>query len=361
MNDSHHTDQALFKGIADAVPGMLYIIELTGMKMVYANQKVLDLFGRTLEELSAMGPSLFDHVVYPPDRTRFDAHIVELLTSPVGHVAELSFRLLNHKGEPTWLRTRRTIFQWDNEGNPTHVISVSQDISAEIQLQEVNERIALERKRLKEEKELEVIRAVLSKQEEERDRIAESLHNGLGQLLYGAKLGLLALEPEPEQAFREKKTYALELLDESIIQTRRISHQLMPIVLNDFGLKAAIEDTYRKMNTDVNFSLQMTAGKKIAPQYIELAVFRIVQELVLNVGKHAAAKNCQIKVNIAEKHVNIHVSDDGKGMTNAQHSDGVGLRAIRDKVSLLKGQMDIYSQPGDTAISINIPYRSSPN
>lgn len=358
MDDTRDSEYALFKAIADAVPGMLYIIDLRGMNMVYANQKVLDLFGRTLPELAEMGASLFDRFVFPPDRPKFDAHIAELLSGGPGHVAELTFRLLNAKGEPTWLRTRRTIFQWDAQRNPTHVISISQDVSVEIELIKVNESLARERQQLKEEKELEVVRAVLSKQEEERNRISESLHNGLGQLLYGVKLSLSGIEPSPVSEFITKKEYALQLLEEGIIQTRRISHELMPDILNDFGLKAAIEDTYRKMNTDIKFSIQMTGEKQIAPQYIELAIFRIIQELVLNVGKHSAAKSCQIKVAITEKLVQITVSDNGKGIPAGQVSSGIGLRSIRDKVSLLKGSLSIQSQPGDTKIRIKIPFRS---
>jgi len=358
-DDNRNPEQALFRGIADAVPGMLYIIDLRGMKMVYANLRVLDLFGQTLADLTAMGPTLFDRYVFPLDRPKFDAHIAELLSSAPGYVAELTFRLLNAKGEPTWLRTRRTIFQWDDEGKPTHVISISQDISAEIELLKTNERLARERQLLKEEKDLEVVRAVLSKQEEERNRISESLHNGLGQLLYGIKLSVSGLSPNPTNEFLHQKKYALQLLEEAISQTRQLSHQLIPIILNDFGLKAAIEDSYQKMKTGIRFSLQMTEGKQMAPQYIELAIFRIVQELILNVCKHSAAQTCHVKIDIEERQVQIVVADNGKGIPN-HPTDGIGLRSVRDRVSLLKGEIDIQSQPGNTTIRINIPYRPEP-
>ena len=325
--------------------------------MIYANQPVIELFGRSLKELSDMGPLLFDKFVYPEDRPRFNAHINELLAAPEGHVAEIIFRLLNANGEPKWLRTRRTIYKWDGQGKPTHVISISQDISVEIELKEINQRLTQEKRRLENERELEVVRAVLSKQEDEHSRIAESLHNGLGQLLYGVKLSLVPLKPTPIGEFNSRKNYALELLENGIIETRRISHQLMPTILSDFGLKAAIEDTYRTMNSGISFTLQMTAQKKVAPKYIELAIFRIVQELILNVCKHSEGKNCHIKLEIDDLHVQVCVSDNGKGLPDHRVSEGIGLRSIRDKISLLKGKMEVYSQPGETTIKIIIPYR----
>lgn len=364
MNENYKSDQtllndpALFQGIADAAPGMLYVIDLRTMKMVYANEKVLSLFGKTLEELGNMGPRLFDEFVFREDRPRFDAHIAELLSAKPGEVKELTFRLLNTHRQPTWVRTRRTIYKRDDQGKPTHVISVSQDISREVELQQIRAELEEEKRLLKEERQLAIFKATLATQEEERRRMSESLHNGLGQLLYGVKLNLAALTLEDPDGFSQTRGYAQDLLEEGIRETRRISHQLMPAVLHDFGIKAALEDICQKM-PGTAFSLEFEGLELLVPKYIELAMFRIVQELVLNMGKHAKATACKIVLKINEREINIQVSDNGVGFNpKAEQATGIGLSSISSKISLLKGHMDIDSGNTGTTIDIFIPHPS---
>jgi PAS domain S-box-containing protein len=353
-------DIALIQGIADAAPGMLYVIELQHMQMVYANEKVLKLFGKSMEELSQMGVKLFDKFVFHEDRERFDKHIGELLSSQPGEVKELTFRLLNAAGKPTWVRTKRTIYKTDDDGKPTHVISLSQDISKEMELMELKAQLEEEKRLLKEEKQLEIFRAILSTQEEERQRISESLHNGLGQLLYGVKLNLSTLNTQlafanPE-GFSETKQYTSQLLDEGIKETRRISHQLMPTVLNDFGIRAAIEDVCHKMEAKIIFSFDFEGLDLLKPKYLELAVYRTIQELVLNIGKHAKATHAKITLKVQQHLIHINICDNGVGFDVGKTAHkGIGLRSIRDKISLLKGFMKVTSTAGKTEIDIDIP------
>lgn len=356
-NETLLNDVALVHGIADAAPGMLYVIDLRDMKMVYANQKVLSLFGRSLAELGEMGPALFDEYVFAEDRPRFDEHIAELLSAAIGEVKELTFRLLDVKRQPVWVCTRRTIFKRDEQGNPTHVISVSQDISKEVELKQIRDELEAEKRRLMEERQLEIFKATLAAQEEERRRISESLHNGLGQLLYGVKLSLSTLTLESPTTFMQTRGYVFELLEEGIREARKISHQLMPTVLHDFGIKAAIEDVCKKMNSKVYFSLEFKGLERLVPKYIELAIFRIVQELIHNIGKHAEANVGKVCLKADENLICIEVADNGIGFNPKDHrSDGIGLKSMYDKITLLKGQMAIESSGNGTIVSISIPH-----
>ncbi len=363
MNKKHDqnkrllNDPALIQGIADAAPGMLYVIDLRQMKMVYANQKVLALFGKTLEELGKLGAKLFDDFVFPEDRPQFDQHISELLAARQGEIKELTFRLLDSKREPTWVRTRRTVYKRDLEGNPTHIISVSQDVSEEIALQQIREELEEERRRLKEDRQLEIFKAILATQEEERWRLYESLHNGLGQLLYGVKLNLSTLGLENAATFLQTLNYAQDLLEEGIKETRRISYQLMPSVLHDFGIKAAIEDICRKLNSKILFSLEFSGLELLIPKYIELAMFRIIQELVYNMENHSQASTCRILLNIDEHQISIEVADNGIGFDpQGKHQHGIGLKSLSNKVALVKGEISIESGKDGSAIKIAIPH-----
>ena len=357
INQTLLNDPALIQGIADAAPGMLYVIDLRGMKMVYANQKVLSLFGKTLAELGEMGAKLFDEFVYPEDRPRFDQHIAELLATSSGEVKELTFRLLDAQRRPTWVRTRRNVYKRDHFGAPTHVISVSQDISREIELQQIREELEAEKIRLREERQLEIFKATLATQEEERRRMSESLHNGLGQLLYGVKLNLSTLALENPVTFVKTRNYAQDLLEEGIKETRRISHQLMPTVLHDFGIRAAIEDVCQKMESKITFSLDFHGAELLTPKYIELAIFRIIQELILNIGKHSQADVCKVSLTTEKHLITIEVADNGIGFNATEENfNGIGLKSIRNKISLLKGQMNIDSSKKGTTVTISIPH-----
>jgi len=352
-------DPALIHGIADAAPGMLYVIDLRNMKMVYANQRVLTLFGKSLEELGNMGAQLFDEFVFPEDRPRFDEHIAELLSAASGEVKELTFRLFDAQRNPTWVRTRRTIYKRDQAGNPTHVISVSQDISREIALQKIKTELEEEQRRLKEERHLEIFKATLSTQEEERRRMSESLHNGLGQLLYGVKLNLATLTMENPKTFYDTRNYTQELLEEGIKETRRISHQLMPTVLHDFGIKAAIEDICHKTSSKISFSLDFEGLDLLTPKYIELAIFRIIQELVLNAAKHSQGNIGKVYLKTDQCTITIEVQDNGVGFNpKDEHLDGIGLKSMSNKIILLKGDMVINSGHEGTKVSISIPHPS---
>jgi PAS domain S-box-containing protein len=368
LKDSQDTlleDAALTRGIADAAPDMLYVIDLRTMEMVYANNRVLALFGKTLEELAALGPSLFDVVVYPADRPAFDAHIAELLAAKNGEVKELTFRLLDANQHPTWVRTRRTVYKRDEDGHPTHVISVSQDISKEIELQEIRQRLEEEKRMLQEQKQIEIFRAILSTQEEERRRISESLHNGLGQLLYGIKLNLCMLDiptaTDYPNDFRDTHQYACQLLEEGIKEARRISHELMPTVLEDFGIKAAIEDACHKMESSTRFRFDFEGVELLRANPIKIAVYRTIQELILNIGKHAEATKAKITLKVSHSSIHIEVADNGVGMDlKTIKDDGIGLKSIKNKIRLLKGTLNVSTAPGNgTKITIDIPQSAS--
>jgi len=122
------------------------------------------------------------------------------------------------------------------KGNKQRVLGIGLDIS---EIRAAEEKIH----KMEANQKLEIFRTSLSTLEEERYRISESLHNGIGQILYGIKINLSALEPTlKENEFNEAKKYVNKLLTDVIIETRRISHELMPTTLEQFGLKSAIED-----------------------------------------------------------------------------------------------------------------------
>jgi PAS domain S-box-containing protein len=234
------------------------------------------------------------------------------------------------------------------------LVSTNLDITERIQTEEMI-------KKMEQQQQLEVFRTSLTTLEEERHRISESLHNGIGQLLYGIKINMSTLKPNsPEEKFLPAKAYVNKLLTDAIVETRRISHELMPTTLEQFGLKSAIDDICLQLKGGTKFDCHLSGLNHKLEKYIELAIYRTIQELMTNVVKHAAATRCEVNIMIGVELAKIHVIDNGKGMpTRYDNADGIGLASIRSKVELLDGEVKITSTPGrGTQIEVVIPYRN---
>ena len=255
-------------------------------------------------------------------------------------------------GQIKILNVKATVVRND-EGRQVRVLGVDIDITASREADEKIRQMAAEQQQ-------EIFRVTLVSQEEERRRIAESLHNGLGQLLFGIKISMAHLtQPQAvknNQAFTDAKKYTEGLLSEAIAESRRISHELMPPVLEEFGLKAAIEDVCRQLSKAVKFKCIITGLDRKLDKYLLLAVFRTVQELLLNVAKHSQASKATSEVSITAEEIVIKIQDNGCGFTDTGESKGIGLASIKSKVKLLNGNFEIISHIGEgTTVTVKMP------
>ncbi|SHJ27273.1 PAS fold [Hymenobacter daecheongensis DSM 21074] len=223
-------------------------------------------------------------------------------------------------------------------------------------VRDVTERVRLaeETTRLKLRQQQEVLSTILTTQEEERKRIAEALHNGVGQLLYAAKLNL-ENRAAPEATLRAT---ALSLLDDAIRATRTISFELTPGILEDFGLKIALEELCKRIpKQNLRFHLNLVGLEKPRPRPIEIAIYRVVQELLNNIIRHARASEVFIHVIHEDQHLHISVEDNGVGISPdpATPLQGIGLAGIRNRIDLLGGELTIESRLGrGTIITIEL-------
>jgi two-component system NarL family sensor kinase len=223
-----------------------------------------------------------------------------------------------------------------------------------LQQQRINE--------LETEKQLTATEAVLKGEEQERSRLAKDLHDGLGGMLSGIKYSFnamkenLVMTPENHQAFER----SIDMLDSSIQEMRRVAHNMMPESLVRFGLDTALKDFCNDINQSgalqVNYqSIDMNNVQ--LEQTAAITVYRIVQELLHNTLKHAAAKTAIVQVTKTGNQLSITVEDDGKGFDPAivTHARGIGWSNIQHRVDFLKGTLDLDSQPGrGTSIHIEL-------
>ncbi len=215
---------------------------------------------------------------------------------------------------------------------------------------------------LEREKHLTAAEAVLKGEEQERTRLAKDLHDGLGGMLSGIKYSFqtmkenLIMTPENLQSFER----SMDMLDSSIKEMRRVAHNMMPESLVKFGLDTALRDFCTEIGQSgalqINYQ-SIGLNQDNLEKTAAIAVYRIVQELIGNILKHASAKTALVQVAKNELHLTITVEDDGKGFdtTMLQTSKGIGWTNIQNRVDFLKGSLTIDSQP-EKGTSVHIEF-----
>jgi PAS domain S-box-containing protein len=212
---------------------------------------------------------------------------------------------------------------------------------------------------LEENQKLEIYKASISTQEEERKRIAEDLRNGIGQILYAAKLNLKHVDPNiaitDPRAFDQAKQYTDRILTQAINEIRRLSHQMTPAILEDFGLEETIIELCKQFKPDINLTCKVVYPSKRLENYIEVSVYRMVQELVINVVKHAKATEAIIDVCAEGNLLKVMVQDNGQGFNpDLAMKKCLGLSTLVNKVHLLNGTITINTDHG-TKVNITLP------
>lgn len=199
--------------------------------------------------------------------------------------------------------------------------------------------------------------------EQEKTRIARELHDELAQSLTALKMDALwvrdRLEADPDGA-RDKLARMLELLDTSVAATRRISADLRPLVLDDLGLAAGIEWLAQRFTerTGVPCALEMDDALDL-PEPHASSIFRMVQESLANVAKHADAASVRVEVALGDSDLSLRIVDDGRGFaTDAPRKpQSLGLVGLRERAQLLRGKVQVHSTPGQgTVIEVCIPW-----
>lgn len=228
-------------------------------------------------------------------------------------------------------------------------------------LEDISERKNLERLHnllLEQEQHQQIAETILNTQEAERRRMAESLHNGLGQLLYGAKLSLNQLELNAEDTHnRDVIAYTQKLLSDCIRECRGIAHNLMPATLQQYGLKEAVINICQQLTERTHFKCDVGKLTNSFDDILEVAIYRMVQELMMNIVKHANASEALVSLSENDSHLVIKVEDNGDGLNQKRvNKDGIGMQTIRYKVTLLGGKLHVASKKGKgTKVRIELP------
>ncbi|MBE0480943.1 MAG: PAS domain-containing sensor histidine kinase [Dehalococcoidia bacterium] len=339
---SEENYRELFQNASDAI----WVHDLKG-NIIDANRATGEMTGCTVEQLRQMNVVEF----LSPDAHVLANTIKDKLIRGEPVQPRYEQRLLNKvKGTDAIVQlTTRLIKQ---EGKPVGFQNIARDITEERKMRD-GMRFYLQK--------------VLVAQEEERKRIARELHDDSAQslLLLIRRLDSISYDAEnrlPDDA-REKLTRVHDYAVEILAGLRRYAQVLRPAILDDLGLVAALEwmaDNLSREGVEVEANLDL--GGQSLPHEIELGLFRIAQEALLNISKHAHASRVEITLRAASDHLEMVIADDGKGfdipvpLSQISDTGKLGLVGMQERANLLRGTLLIDSAAGKgTRVIVQVP------
>lgn len=202
---------------------------------------------------------------------------------------------------------------------------------------------------LQQKQEISKLKDIMKGEEQERTRLAQELHDGIGGTLAAINMNLdMIREDHPEIFTIPRLEKCLDMLHEAAKEVRKTAHNLMPDVLIKYNLVDALLIYCEQINSSgrLNLSLQTHGITTSINKQAQLILYRIVQELVQNVLKHANATHAVVQLLQTEDMLSITVEDDGSGFDISAHVDGIGFKNIRRRVEALKGYISVMSAPG---------------
>lgn len=344
--------QNRFKRIAEQAPDMIFRWS-QDQGFEYVSPVSFDVSGYHPEEYYANAKRL--HLItHPEDLPMLESTLTggEMVDQPGGYC---SIRCIHKEGQVVHLELRVSPI-YDEEGRQVAVEGIVHDISAHV----------IARERLRE------LRARISKaHEEERLRIARELHDEIGQMLTIAKLRMqMAINalPSDQQGAQDKLAALADLLDETLQSARALSHELRPPLLDEIGWEPALTWLCDSFSQRTGLTVRYAhsgLSNRLDPE-IELTAYRVVQEALTNIIRHADAQTAEVFVELNTQYLNLTIKDDGKGFSLKQVSrdenphTGLGLLDMRERVSVVGGEMTIEAAPGQgTSISARIPYQEA--
>jgi PAS domain S-box-containing protein len=308
----------------------------------------------------------FLNAVHPDDRDRVETAVRTAIAKHADY--DMEYRIILRNGSLRWIGAYgRT--QYGAAGESLRMLGVAQDVTqrkqTEQRLREVNTALAQElEERARTEEQIQALSArLMSAQEEERSRLARELHDDLSQQIAALSMAVSNLRAGVPSEFAEVRSQSehirekLANLGEGI---RRISHELHPAVLQYSGLDSALRAYCSEFAALAGIAVAFRSDGSFAdvPPALALCAYRITQEALQNVLKHARTDEATVAVTRSGRTVKLIISDNGIGMNlnTTRVSGGLGLTSIRERARLVNGTVEIQSRPGrGTTLILTIP------
>ncbi|MBL7958994.1 PAS domain S-box protein [bacterium] len=312
-----------------------------GPRIVFVNPGFSKMTGYTSEEVIGKSPRLMQG-------PKTDRKVLDRLKLCLENGEPFFGEAINYRKDGT-----EYYLEWhispvrDTGGKITHFVSVQRDITERKRAEELHVQFQKQKARTA---------AIVETQEEERRRIAKELHDALGQMLVAVKFNVDILEDKLEimDVLTIKRAVNIKnLLNQIMLEVRRISYNLMPSILEDFGLPPALNQLCEQLSQNESLKIRFVCNglEKRLPRVVEIGMYRIAQEALNNIIKHSYAHEATIQLIKDRKTVTLSIEDDGNGFipdeanTGKQHR-GMGLMNMRERAESINASFYLDSRPG---------------
>jgi PAS domain S-box-containing protein len=351
------TNLKLIEKVLETSPNLVYIYDLSKNEYVYANRGIIDFLGYTQMQIKALGSDLFNSILHPDDSRKIAEHHKKFEKFSFGKVSEVIYRMKHADGQWRWLQSRDVLFSKNNGGKSKEILGTAIDITDRILYEEKIKQANIQLKKLNSH--------LVTVRENERTLISREIHDQLGQSLTALKMDLTCFlnDSIPDQESMAKLEGMIDLVSGTISDVQRISSELRPGVLDDLGLSPAIEwycdEFEHRTGLQVKLNLNNVQSENMNDN---LTLYRVLQESLTNVIRHAQATSVTIKLKKINKCISLTVKDDGIGITKEKikASGSLGLRGMYERVKQSGGTIQLLSPNNSgTKIQVYIPIKSS--
>jgi PAS domain S-box-containing protein len=350
VEEALHDTQTVFYQITQSLREVLWIRDMGSQRFTYVSPGYEAIWGRSCDSLYQEPRSFLDSV-HPDDRLRVEEETVggkALLTK----VHE--YRVVRPSGEVRWVVARRFMAPGEAGSGP-RIIGLVEDITERKEME-------AQSRRLEEELRL-LARRLDAAREEERRKLSLWIHDEIGQMLTAVRMDLSWVHRKLPARNPELKARLVELqglLEENIGAVQRVTAELRPTLLEDLGLKAAVEWQLEQFarRTGITTELEFLLEESELDRAVSLVLFRIVQEALTNVARHAQASSTRVELEPCEEGVRLQVVDNGRGIREEEAAGpgALGILGMRERIAAHGGKLEIRARrSGGTALLVTIP------
>jgi PAS domain S-box-containing protein len=332
---------ARYQTLIEQIPAVVFMAFLDkGIGEAYVSPQIEAILGYTQEEW-LNDPVRWYQKIHPDDKDRWSVEAAELFL--LGNPLKSLYRVIARDGRVVWFHCEAKMVR-NHDGRPWFIHGVAFDITELKSAEDALKKSAEQLKTLS--------RRLMEVQELERRNIALELHDEIGQVLTGLKLTLEVSTKLPAAELGDSLAQARGLVNELMARVRKMSLDLRPAMLDDFGLLPTLiwqlEHYTAQTHVKVNFKHSGLERQRFAPE-VETAAYRVVQEALTNVARHANVQEATVRVWTDEDMLSIEVADGGQGfdLDSVVVRETSGLTGMRERAMLAGGQLKIESRPGE--------------
>lgn len=329
--------------LIQSIPGVVFsCYNNNDNRMNFINDYVQEITGYSAAEINNNNTIHYRNLIHPEDIPKFDIAVEEAYTHKSRY--NFSYRLLNKDGSYRWVYEIGEFQSYDGPSRDKRVDGIIFDITNRIANEEMK------------------LNAAYDAAEAERTRISHEIHDGIQQTLVASKLMISSIRKDIDQMggrLLEKYNNGIELLNQGITEARSIAHSLMPKQVNDYGYVVAVAHLIANLDKkiDIEFihpDLMLNDGK------FGTNLFRITQEAINNIIKHAAATKIIITLTEAGNRIILTIQDNGVGFDKRRINSpesGIGLQIMASRAAVLNAHFEVATAPGiGTTIIVDVPY-----